>query len=133
MFVHLKVRYYDIFGRAETLLDHETIDSDFWTFWNTIREKSNRLCNLHRGTTAPATYMQLCGSSRRPENPQSILVPNLPFRKMNLDNVNAHHGGCLTDSDAIKLVLFFHAVQHEEQTDRGGVVSHSLKIWSSYF
>ena len=136
MFVDLFVMYYDVHGRAETrLVEHpERHHTDFMTFWNDIRETSSQLCGQYNGR-GPARQLQLCGGSRNIDNYNCIIVPNRPFRVMNLDNVAFRtQEECLEDDAAMRLVLFFDAVQQEDvHTAAGAVASRTLKIWSSYF
>ena len=137
MFVDLFVMYWDVHGRTENLLvdDPEEHHADFMTFWNNIRLRSNQLCNHERGTPGLlAQYIELCGNNRSPQLPHSITVPNRPFRVMDLDNVGVRTQGCLEDDDAMRLVLFFDAVQQEDGHNyAGALASRTLKIWSSYY
>ena len=138
MSVHITVHYmyFDDGDFDESLDDEEHNSGGFVSFWEHIRMKAANLYEEYSGLQQ-ATHMNLSSGSydREPNGNTIIVVENLPFHKMNLDNVNFRGADrALSDSDAIKLVLFLHQVhiEHERERDIGDPsLIHSLDIWAS--
>ena len=138
MSVRIKVfyEYYDEHG--EELLESEQNNGDLVAFWEHIRMKSSNLCREHGGHhMQQATHMKLssCSYYSEPNADNTIVVENLPFHEMNLDNVNIRGARrSLSDNDAVKLLLFLHRVHTEREREIGDSLSliHSLSIWTCF-